>query len=282
MPCTGRNGGPSATPGEHKSLVPFPRPRLTCRMDVLILGGTALARTLAGLLVEQGLDVTTSLAGRTKAPRAIPGAVRIGGFGGPDGLAAWLVENRPGCVVNAVHPFAAAMSGSAAAACRRAGTALARLEAPSWRAQPASADWTWVADHDEAVRAVRRLPDPVLLTIGRQETAHYLTLGARDITHRVIDAPDETLPAGWTLLTRRGPFSRDGERALMADPAHTVATLVTKDSGGVRLDPKLLVAAEIGAAVVMVSRPPAPDYGDRVSTPQQAAEWVAARLHADS
>ncbi|ERK53508.1 precorrin-6x reductase CbiJ/CobK-like protein, partial [Propionibacterium acidifaciens F0233] len=85
-------------------------------MDVLILGGTALARTLAGLLVEQGLDVTTSLAGRTKAPRAVPGAVRIGGFGGPDGLAAWLVENRPGCVVNAVHPFAAAMSASAAAA----------------------------------------------------------------------------------------------------------------------------------------------------------------------
>ena len=251
-------------------------------MDVLILGGTTLARALAGLLVEQGLDVTTSLAGRTRAPRAVPGAVRIGGFGGPDGLAACLVENRPACVVNAVHPFAAAMSSNAATACRSTGTALARLEAPSWRTQPASADWTWAADHDEAVRAVRRLPDPVLLTIGRQETAHYLALGARDITHRVINAPDEALPAGWTLLTRRGPFTHDGERALMADPAHTIATLVTKDSGGARLDPKLVVAAEIGAAVVMVSRPPAPGYGDRVSTPQQAAEWVVARLHADS
>ena len=81
------------------------------------------------------------------------------------------------------------------------------------------------------------------------------------------------------LLTRRGPFSHEDERALMADPAHTVATLVTKDSGGARPDPKLLVADEIGAAVIMISRPPAPDYGDRVSTPQQALGWVLARLN---
>lgn len=84
MPRTSKNDSSSSTgPGAPGPLAPLPRPRLTCRMDVLILGGTALARTLAGLLVEQGLDVTTSLAGRTKAPRAVPGAVRIGGFGGP-------------------------------------------------------------------------------------------------------------------------------------------------------------------------------------------------------
>lgn len=251
-------------------------------MDVLILGGTTMARTLASLLVERGLDVTTSLAGRTREPLALPGAVRVGGFGGPDGLADWLAGNRPGCVINAVHPFAARMSDNAATACRRTGTALARLEAPSWRAQPTSADWTWVGGHDEAARAVRRLPDPVLLTIGRQETAHYLPLGQRDITHRVIHAPDEALPAGWTLLTRRGPFTHNDERALMADPAHTIATLVAKDSGGARLDPKLVVATEIGATIVMIARPPAPDYGERVGAPAQALDWALARLHADS
>ncbi len=247
-------------------------------MDVLILGGTTLARTLAGLLVERGLDVTTSLAGRTRTPRALPGAVRVGGFGGADGLAGWLAENRPGCVVNAVHPFAAVMTANAAAACRRTGMALARLEPPSWRILPGSADWTWVSSNEEAVQAVRRLPDPVLLTVGRQGTADYLPLGERDITHRVINAPDEPLPAGWTLLTQRGPFSYENERALMADPAHTIATLVAKDSGGAELDPKLVVAAQTGASVVMIARPPAPGYGDRVSTPQQALDWVLARL----
>lgn len=247
-------------------------------MDVLILGGTTLARTLAGLLVERGLDVTTSLAGRTRAPRALPGAVRVGGFGGADGLADWLAENRPGCVVNAVHPFAAAMTANAAAACRRTGTALARLEPPSWRTRPGSADWTWVSSNEEAIRAVRRLPDPVLLTIGRQGTADYLPLGERDITHRVINAPDEPLPAGWTLVVQRGPFSYENERALMAAPTHTIATLVTKDSGGARLDPKLVVATQIGASVVMIARPPAPGYGYQLDTPQQGLDWALAQL----
>lgn len=251
-------------------------------MDVLILGGTMMARALAGLLVEDGIDVTTSLAGRTRRPRALPGAVRLGGFGGPDGLAAWLAGHRPGCVVNAVHPFAAAMSVNAAEACARTGTPLARLEPPSWRALPASRRWTWVANHDEAARALGTLPDPVLLTIGRQETAHYLPLGDRDITHRVIDAPDEPLPATWTLLTQRGPFTEAGERALMADPAHPIATLVTKDSGGTRPDPKLVVADQTGAHVVMIARPPGPRHGDRLTSPSQGLAWVRARLHAHS
>lgn len=62
---------------------------------VLILGGTADAAALARGL--SGVGVITSLAGRTKAPAALPGEVRVGGFGGAEGLAAYLEERGYGC-----------------------------------------------------------------------------------------------------------------------------------------------------------------------------------------
>ena len=250
-------------------------------MDVLILGGSSLARTLAAQLVGAGLDVTTSLAGRTRSPRALPGDVRVGGFGGAEGLETWLDEHRPRCVVNAVHSFAATMSGHAALACRATGTPLARLVRPSWHALDASTRWTWVSDHDAAVRALDDLPDPVLLTVGRQATGHYLALGPRDVTHRVIDAPQQPLPPGWRLLEAHGPYSLDGERELMDSPGHRIASLVTKDSGGARPDPKLVVADEIGARVVVVERPPEPAGVPTLGSAERAAEWIRAIL-ADS
>ncbi len=247
---------------------------LTDGVDVLILGGSSLARSLAGLLVETGLDVTTSLAGRTHTPWQLPGSVRNGGFGGVEGLAAWLAEQHPRCVVNAVHSFASTMSEHAATACRATGTPLVRLVPPSWHHLPLSTGWVWAPDHDAAATLLRNLPDPVLLTVGRQATRHYLPLGPRDLTHRVIDAPTDELPTGWRLLKAHGPFSLDAERRLMDLPGHRIASLVTKDSGGARPDPKLVVAEEIGAHVVVIERPPeisgVPVFGNA----DQAGTWI--------
>lgn len=247
---------------------------LTDGVDVLLLGGSSLARSLAGLLVETGLDVTTSLAGRTHTPWQLPGSVRTGGFGGAEGLAAWLAEQRPRCVVNAVHSFAAAMSEHAATACRATGTPLVRLVPPSWHDLLISTGWAWVPDHDAAARLLRTLPDPVLLTVGRQATGHYLPLGPRDLIHRVIDAPTEDLPTGWRLLTAHGPFTLESERRLMDPPGHRIASLVTKDSGGARADPKLLLAEEIGAHVVVIERPPEISGVPVFGTADRVAEWV--------
>ena len=61
-------------------------------MTVLVLGGTREARELATRLVGEGVAVVTALAGRTEAPLMPPGEVRIGGFGGAEGLARWLQE----------------------------------------------------------------------------------------------------------------------------------------------------------------------------------------------
>ncbi|AJQ90469.1 cobalt-precorrin-6A reductase [Propionibacterium freudenreichii] len=246
--------------------------------EVLVLGGTRLARQLARTLTDAGISALTSLAGRTRAPRQLPGPTRHGGFGGVEGLARWLHDNRPRVVVNATHAFAATISAHAARACRRADLPLARLVPTSWAAQPDAATWIWVADNASAVRVVRALPDPVLLTVGRQATAEYLALGDRDITHRVIDAPDEGLPPRWRLLNARGPFSEAAEEALMDDPGHRIATLVTKDSGGDQPAAKLVVAARTGARVVMIARPPVPDYGIVLHDVADTLDWVRSAL----
>src|SRR3954464_7318497 len=115
---------------------------------VLLLGGTAEARRLAEALTADGVDVVSSLAGRTAAPVLPPGDVRIGGFGGAEGLAQWLRENPVRAVVDATHPFADTMTAHAAEAARAAGTPLLRLQRPGWREQPGD-DWRWVDSLEE-------------------------------------------------------------------------------------------------------------------------------------
>src|SRR5258708_1105509 len=75
---------------------------------ILILGGTSEARQLAGRLADRrDLKVTLSLAGRTARPAAQPVPVRVGGFGGTDGLAAYLADPPIAVLIDATHPHAA-------------------------------------------------------------------------------------------------------------------------------------------------------------------------------
>ncbi|MDO4412893.1 cobalt-precorrin-6A reductase [Cutibacterium sp.] len=244
-------------------------------MDVLILGGTTKARQLATRLLNDEVDLCTSLAGRTKSPRPVPGPTRLGGFGGIDGLKHFLGTNEVKVMVDASHPFAATMHSHATQACRDLNLPLARLAPPSWRTQPEAATWHWVDNHDDAACALDSMPDTVLLTVGRQPVGHYLRLGSRRVIVRCVDSPDVPLPAGWTVLQERGPFTMNREREIFSAG---VATLVSKDSGGTDLDPKLRLAAETGVQVVMVSRGPAPGWGDELSEVDEAVQWVRDRL----
>ena len=115
------------------------------------------------------------------------------------------------------------------------------------------------------------MPDVILLTVGRQPVKHYLKLGPRRVIVRCIDAPEEKLPENWTVLQERGPFTLDREREIFSQG---VATLVSKDSGGTSLDPKLRLAAETNVQVIMVSRGPAPGWGDELSTVDEAVQWT--------
>lgn len=237
---------------------------------VLILGGTGEARALAAALQADGTwRVVSSLAGRVSSPALPVGEVRVGGFGGPDALAAWLKAEGIAAVVDATHPFAARISASAAQAAPAAGVPLLMLRRPGWTAGAADR-WVRVPDMPAAAAAVEH--GPVLLTTGRGGLAVFADLPHRFVI-RTVDPPEPPLPADHELLLARGPYTLEGERALME--AHGVRTLVTKDSGGDMTAAKLVAARELGVAVVMVDRPPPPPGVRTVDTTEAALNWLS-------
>ncbi|MFZ5675917.1 MAG: cobalt-precorrin-6A reductase [Pseudomonadota bacterium] len=223
--------------------------------SILILGGTAEARDLAGLLCDAGYAPVTSLAGITRAAAAIRGGTRLGGFGGPDGLARYLEEGRFRALIDATHPFAATISRHAEEAARRRGIDLFRLERPAWRPE-AGERWSEVADNAAALRA---LPPGarVLLTIGRKEILPFLARPDISGIARMIEPPMQAVPAAWQVLLARPPFDIDAELQLLRD--HAITHLVTKNSGGEDTRAKLAAARMQGVEVVMIRRPAKPE-----------------------
>ncbi|MFJ3304330.1 cobalt-precorrin-6A reductase [Streptomyces sp. NPDC086549] len=224
---------------------------------VLILGGTTEARRLAAdLAARPGVRVTTSLAGRVARPGAVDGDVRIGGFGGAEGLAQWLREHRADAVVDATHPFAASITANAARAARAAGLALVVLRRPGWR--PGSGDrWHPVPSLDAAADALPGLGRRVFLTTGRLGLAAFAHLTNLHFVVRSVEPPEPPMPPDVEVVLARGPFTVPDELALLR--GHRVDVLVTKDSGGEATAAKLTAARQLGLPVVVVRRPPLPD-----------------------
>ncbi|MEU3095150.1 cobalt-precorrin-6A reductase [Streptomyces sp. NPDC006967] len=223
---------------------------------VLVLGGTTEARELATALTGRpGTRVTTSLAGRVSRPGALPGDVRVGGFGGAEGLAAWLRERRVDVVVDATHPFAATITANAARAAATTGIPLVVLRRPGW--QPGPGDrWHPVASPEAAAGLLPRLGHRVFLTTGRLGLAAFAHLTRTRFLVRSVEPPEPPLPAHTRVLLARGPFTVADETALLRD--HRIEVLVTKDSGGAATSAKLTAARDLGLPVVVVRRPPLP------------------------
>ncbi|MBT2418750.1 cobalt-precorrin-6A reductase [Streptomyces sp. ISL-22] len=248
-------------------------------MHVLILGGTTEARRLAELLTAgagSAPRVTNSLAGRVAAPRLPPGEVRVGGFGGAEGLAAWLREHEVDALIDATHPFAGTISFNAAKAAATAHVPLLALRRPSW--VPAQGDdWHEADSLETAARLLPTLGRRVFLTTGRMGLAAFADLDGLWFLVRSVDAPEPPHPPRLEVLLDRGPFTLAGEREVLR--RHRIDVVVTKDSGGAATAPKLTAAREAGLPVVVVRRPPVPDGVQVVAGPEQAARWVEERLH---
>ncbi|SDT32977.1 cobalt-precorrin-6A reductase [Microlunatus soli] len=225
-------------------------------MTILILGGTAEARSLAAELTGAGRPVISSLAGRVGNPRLPTGPVRIGGFGGTAGLIDYLLATKISVVVDATHPFAAQMSDHAAQASRRTGIPLFRLVRPGWSDHPVAANWDWVPDLATAAEHGTGSRRP-FITTGRQSLPAFGSWADRDALIRLVDVPTSPLPARWTVLRSRGPYDHDHERTIFEQ--HRPDLLVTKDSGGDHTVAKVEVAAELGVDVLIVARPPIPE-----------------------
>ena len=240
---------------------------------ILILGGTAEARELAAVLHGQGRHVITSLAGRVARPRLPVGEVRIGGFGGSDALAVWLREHAIATVVDATHPFAQRISASAARAAEQAGVPLVRLERPGWTEGPGDR-WHWVDGLGQAAARVPELGSRVLLTTGRQGLSSFAGVSDAWFLIRCVDPPDDPLPPYGEVLLDRGPYTLEGELALIDE--HGIDVVVTKDSGGDHTRAKLDAARARDLPVLVVRRPPQPAVEKKRGVGEVAA-WVIAR-----
>lgn len=223
---------------------------------------------MARVLAEAGLDAVYSYAGRTANPVAQPLPTRSGGFGGAEGLAAYLCEQGMTHVIDATHPFASEMSRNAIAACARTGVALIALERAAWPEAP-GADWVHVAGYAEAAAALPGDGSGVFLAIGRQNLAPFLGCDHRWLLRFAEVAAHPLRDA--TLVVSRGPFSVPGDLELMR--RHQIRHLVAKNAGGRASVAKLVAARELGIRVVMIDRPCLPPR-HAVASPAEVMAWL--------
>lgn len=219
------------------------------------MGGTGEARLLARRLVALGYDVTTALAGRTRAPAPVAGRVRRGGFGGTAGLARHLRRAPVDWLIDATHPFATRISAAAREAARATGTRRLRLARPAWQAGTDD-HWHVAADAPEAARFAAGLGRRAFITIGARDLAAFSRPGLWCLVRTIDPAP---LPGpGFKLILGRGPFTVAGETRILRE--HAIDVLVTKASGGPATEAKLAAARALGLPVVLIRRP-AEDHG---------------------
>ncbi|MGE5478676.1 MAG: cobalt-precorrin-6A reductase [Bacteroidales bacterium] len=238
---------------------------------ILILGGTHDAAKLAHALAGQpGIEVISSLAGRTGTVPDLPGRVRVGGFGGADGLAQFLRAEGIDRVVDATHPFAARISAHAAEACGILGLPRLMLARPAW--QPMAGDrWVEVESMAAAAEALPALGRRAFLTVGIGEVAAFAPV--RGVWFLVRLIADQPLPlADHTVITGRGPFDAQAEQQLMA--RHRVEVVVSKASGGSATYGKIAAARALGLPVLMVKRPPLPP-GETADSIAAAVAWLS-------
>jgi precorrin-6A/cobalt-precorrin-6A reductase len=240
-------------------------------MKILVLGGTTEARVLAGKLAARGVAVTLSLAGRTAKPRDQGVPTRVGGFGGVEGLAAYLRDEDIAALIDATHPYANTISENAARAAALANVPLLALRRPAW--EKAQGDhWIEVADVDAAVAALGAAPRRVFLALGRNEIAPFVTAPQHTYLVRSVDPVDPPLPVPHAIyLTARGPFSEADDHALLE--RHRIDSIVAKNSGGEASYGKIAAARALHLPVVMLARPVPPDV-ESVETIDAVFAWL--------
>lgn len=244
-------------------------------MRVLILGGSTESSELSRLLAgDRRFDTTLSLAGRTLKPRPQPVHTRTGGFGGTDGLAAWLTQESIEAVVDATHPYADQISANAVAACGRLALPLVTILRPAW--EPVTGDnWLTVASAQAAADALGPQPRRIFLSLGRLELGAFASAPQHHYVARTIEPPDVALPPDINLIFDRGPFDEQAETALLA--REKIDIIVSKNSGGAATYPKIIATRKLGIPVVMIARP-LKMHGHAVTHAAEAVAWLEQRL----
>ena len=217
---------------------------------ILLLGGVGDALAIARRLAPQDIY---SLAGLGKVPADLPCQVRVGGYGGAEGLAAFMAAEGIDLLLDITHPYAAQISANAARAAELSGVPCWALRRPGWQAGGGD-DWREVADWAALSTALEPFQRP-FFTLGREPLAHLQAIPLHQHwTVRCLD--DYPCTPRARVIGARGPFNLADERALFA--AGQFDVLISKNSGSSATDPKLQVARELGLPVLLLARPPLP------------------------
>jgi precorrin-6A/cobalt-precorrin-6A reductase len=239
---------------------------------ILILGGTIEARLFADALAKRpGVTVTLSLAGRTAKPLPQPVPVRIGGFGGAEGLADYLRSEKIDALIDATHAYAATISANAAKAARETRVPLVAFRRKAWTKVEGDA-WVEVATMDEAVRGLGQAPRRVFLALGRKELQPFTAAPQHVYLIRSVDPVDPPLSVPHAIyIAARGPFSEAEDRALLK--RHRIDVVVAKNSGGSATYGKIAAARTLQLPVIMLPRPALPEVSS-VATVEEAFAWL--------
>ncbi|HGY9636832.1 TPA: cobalt-precorrin-6A reductase [Pseudomonas putida] len=218
---------------------------------ILLLGGVTEALAMARQL---GPRHVYSLAGIGRVPQGLQCQVRVGGYGGVEGLTRYLREAGITLLIDATHPYAAQISRNAASAARNVGIPCWALRRPAWQAQ-AGDDWREVEDWAGLIEALKPFRRP-LFTLGREPLQHLDEIPPEQLwTLRAL----EVCPGNerCEVIGARGPFHIEDERALFQ--RRHIDVLISKNSGSVATEPKLEVARELGVPVLVLKRPTLPE-----------------------
>ncbi|WP_324708473.1 cobalt-precorrin-6A reductase [Pseudomonas fragi] len=234
---------------------------------ILLLGGVTEALAIARTLGPQHVY---SLAGVGRVPGDLGCEVRVGGYGGAEGLARYIRDEGIDLLLDATHPYAAQISQNAALAAAASNIPCWALRRPAWVAQPDD-DWREVADWSELVEALATFQRP-LFTLGREPLEHLHEIPPEQFwTLRALDVYPGNVRC--EVIGARGPFLIDDERKLFAQ--RRIDVLISKNSGSSATEPKLEVARERGVPVLILKRPTLAQVDREFSTVEDLLESLA-------
>jgi precorrin-6A/cobalt-precorrin-6A reductase len=240
-------------------------------MRVLLLGGTTEASQIGREVAAAGIAGVYSYAGRTATPVAQPLPMRVGGFGGVDGLGEYIRREQITHVIDATHPFASQISGNAVEACAKTATPLIAYLREPWAAVPGD-KWQHVATVEDAGAALPDQASRIFLAIGRQHLNPFAAKPQHFYLLRLVDTPDRALPLPDTeIVLARGPFTIEGDLALLRD--HRITHVVARNAGGEGAKAKLDAARALGLPVIMIDRPILPKRRT-VQSVDQIMRWL--------
>ena len=130
------------------------------------------------------------------------------------------------------------------------------------------------ADIGAAAAAVLAWPgEDVFLATGRGELSVFAADDRHRFLVRAVEPPAGAVPRRMTLVLDRGPYTVEGETALLRE--HGIGLLVTRNSGGAMTAAKLKAARDLAVPVVMVQRPPLPPASTRAGGSSMSATAAA-------